>query len=102
MPKKNLSALKRYRQSERRRLRNRAIKSAFKPLIKKVLISIGNEDREGAKVALTGVIKVLNKAASKDVIHKNTASRRISRLTKKVNLLGTANELPAKGTSRPA
>lgn len=102
LPKKNLSALKRHRQSERRRLRNRAIKSASKSLIKKVHISIGNEDREGARTALAGVIKAISRAASKGAIHKNTASRKISRLTRKVNLLVTANELPAKGTSSPA
>ena len=102
LTKKKLSVLKRHRQSERRRLRNRAVKSTFKPLVKKVLVSIGNEDREGAKTALAGAIKVLNKAASKGAIHKNTASRRISRLTKKVNLLNTADELPVKGASRPA
>lgn len=96
MPKKNLSALKRHRQSERRRLRNRAIKSALKTLIKRLNLSITNKDIEGARSTLTGVIKALNKAASKGVIHKNTASRRISRLTKKVN------ELTLQGQPRPA
>lgn len=91
MPRKNLSAPKRHRQSERRRLRNRAVKSALKTLIKKVHVSITNQDREGAKTSLPGVINALNKAASKGVIHKNTASRRISRLTKKVNLLLTSS-----------
>ncbi|MEK6691486.1 MAG: 30S ribosomal protein S20 [Nitrospirota bacterium] len=97
MPKKNLSALKRHRQSERRKLRNRAVKLTMKSLIKKVHLSVTTHDKEGAKTALAGVIKALNKAASKGVIHKNTASRRISRLSKMVNRLALANELLMQG-----
>jgi small subunit ribosomal protein S20 len=97
LPKKNLSALKRHRQSERRKLRNRAVKSTLKSLIKKVHLSVTTHDKEGAKTALAGVIKALNKAASKGVIHKNTASRRVSRLTKMVDRLVLANELPLQG-----
>ncbi|MBI5199900.1 MAG: 30S ribosomal protein S20 [Nitrospirae bacterium] len=97
MPKKSLSALKRHRQSERRRLRNRAVKSTLKSLIKKVHLSVTSQDKESAKTALAGVSKALNKAASKGVIHKNTSSRRISRLTKMVDRLVLANELPLQG-----
>ena len=93
MAKKNLSVLKRHRQSEQRRLRNRAYKSALKSLTKQVLLSISNKDKEGAKTALTGVIKALDKVSSKGVIHKKTSSIRISRLTQKVNQLVLANEL---------
>lgn len=89
MPRKNLSAPKRHRQSERRRLRNKSVKSVLKGLTKKLHLSITGQDREGAKTALTGVIKTLTKASSKGVIHKNTASRRISRLTKRANQLLT-------------
>jgi len=96
LAKKNLSAIKRHRQSERRRRRNRAVKSALKTLIKKLNLSITNKDIEGAKTTLTGIIKALHKAASKGVIHKNTASRRISRLTKRVN------ELTPQGQARSA
>ncbi len=93
MPKKNLSVLKRHRQSERRRLRNRIVKSSLKSLTKKLHLSITGQDVESAKSALTGVIKALDKAASKGVIHKNTASRRVSRLTKKVKqlMVGSGN-----------
>jgi small subunit ribosomal protein S20 len=65
-------------------LRNRAVKSALRSLIKKLQTSLTAKDSEGAKAMLVPVIKALNKAASKGVIHKNTASRRISRLTRKV------------------
>lgn len=91
MPRKSLSVPKRHRQSERRRLRNRTVKSALKSLSKKLHLSIAGKDIEIAKGSLPGVIKALSKAASKGAIHKKTASRRISRLTKKVNLLLTGS-----------
>lgn len=91
--KKNPSALKRHRQSEKRRLRNRAVKSSLKGLTKKLHLFITGQDIEGAKATLPRVIKALNKAASKGVIHKNTASRRISRLTKKINKLLVGSEI---------
>lgn len=100
MVKKNLSVLKRHRQSERRRLRNRTVKSALKSITKKLYLSITKQDREEAMAALTRVIKALNKAASKGVIHKNMASRRVSRLTKKVNQLSSVIKPSLQGHSR--
>lgn len=85
--KKNLSALKRVRQSEKRRLRNKAVKGAIKAIIKRVESAIASGNREDAGKALVEAIKTLKSAASKGVIHRNTASRNISRLTKKVNAL---------------
>ncbi|MDI6889697.1 MAG: 30S ribosomal protein S20 [Thermodesulfovibrionales bacterium] len=84
-PKKNLSALKRARQAEKTRLRNKAAKGNIKTLIKKVEGAIAAGNREEAGKALTEAIKIINSVASKGIIHKNTASRKISRLTKKVH-----------------
>jgi small subunit ribosomal protein S20 len=86
-PKKNLSALKRVRQAEKRRLRNKSVKTYLKTITKKVenAISIGN--KEEASKMLKEAIKAHMRAASKGIIHKNSASRKISRLTKKVNAL---------------
>jgi small subunit ribosomal protein S20 len=84
-PKKNLSAMKRARQAVKRNLRNRTIRSTVKTILKKVESSIASGNREDAGKALIEATKTLNKAASKGVIKKNTASRNISRLTKKVN-----------------
>jgi small subunit ribosomal protein S20 len=86
-PKKNLSAMKRARQALKRNLRNKAVRSSIKTILKKVESSIASGNREDASKALINAIKALNKAASKGVIHKNTASRKISRLTRKVNVL---------------
>jgi small subunit ribosomal protein S20 len=85
MAKKNLSALKRVRQAEKRRLRNQAWKSQVKTYTKKVLRAIEEKDEAKALEALRQAIRIISKAASKGVLHRNNASRRISRLTKKVN-----------------
>jgi len=84
-PKKNLSAMKRARQAVKRNLRNRAIRSTVKTILKKLESSLASGNRENVGKALIEATKTLNKAASKGVIKKNTASRNISRLTKKVN-----------------
>jgi small subunit ribosomal protein S20 len=89
-PKKNLSAMKRHRQSVKRNLRNKAVRSTVKTIIKKVETAIASGNKEDAGKALLEVTKALNKAASKGVIHRNTASRNISRLTRKVNALPAA------------
>ena len=89
-PKKNLSAMKRARQAVKRNLRNTSVLSAVKTVLKKVEEAIASGNREDAGKALLKVVTALNKAASKGVIHNNTASRKISRLTKKVNALPAA------------
>lgn len=86
-PKRNLSAMKKARQAEKRRLRNASVQGAVKTIIKKVETAVSSGDKDAAGEALNQAIKTLNMAASKGVIHRNTASRNISRLTKKVNAL---------------
>jgi small subunit ribosomal protein S20 len=89
-PKKNLSAMKRARQAVKRNLRNTSVLSSVKTVLKKVEEAIASGNREDAGKALLRAVTALNKAASKGVIHDNTASRKISRLTKKVNALPAA------------
>lgn len=84
------SAIKRHRQSERRRQRNVSIKSHVKTRVKAVIASVESKDADKAKETLHGAVKVIDKAAAKGVMHKNKASRKISRLTKKVNSLSQA------------
>ena len=79
------SALKRLRQSEKRRLRNRAAKSAIKTAIKKVRTAIDKGKAEEAKALLGAAVRLLDRAVTKGVLHRNNASRRISRLTVAVN-----------------
>lgn len=83
--KKNKSAIKRAKQAEKRRLRNSHIKSTMKTYIKKALTAIENKEIDTVVPNLRTAISYINKTASKGVIHKNTASRKISRLTKKAN-----------------
>jgi small subunit ribosomal protein S20 len=81
------SALKRSKQSKEKRLRNRNVKSNLKTTMKAVSAAIEEKDLKKAQEVLSQVTPVINKAASKGVIHKKNAARKISRLTRKVNAL---------------
>ena len=81
------SAKKRILVAARNADRNKAIRSRVKTYIKKVDAAIAAGDAEAAKAALTTAISEIDKAATKGVYHKNTASRKISRLTLAVNKL---------------
>lgn len=98
-PKKNLSAMKKARQAAKRSLRNKTVRSAVKTILKKTESAIASGNREDAGKALIEAVKALNKAASKGVIHGNTASRKISRLTRKVNALPPQADLSAAGAA---
>lgn len=79
------SALKRIKQSEQRRLRNKQVKTRIKNTVRKYFSSLEEEDKEAARQNLASAIKVIDKATSKGIIHKRTAARKKSRLTKKLN-----------------
>ena len=81
------SAKKRILIIEKKTLRNKSTKSRVKTTIKKVEAAIANNDKAAAETALRNAISELNKAASKGIYHKNTVSRKISRMTKAVNKL---------------
>lgn len=81
------SAKKRVLINERNRVRNQAIKTRVKTMIKKVLAAVEAKEVEAAKAALTVAFKELDKAVTKGVLKKNTASRKKSRLAVKVNSL---------------
>lgn len=81
------SAIKRARQSEDRRQRNRSRKTRMKNVVRKLEESLTAKAREDAAENLKLAVSVIEKTAAKGVIHKNTASRKISRLTRKVNAL---------------
>jgi len=84
------SAMKRARQNERRRLRNKSIRTRVKNVIKKVRLAVERKSLEEAQQALQEAIPVIDKAASKGVLHKRNAARKISRLTRKVNQLAAS------------
>jgi len=81
------SAQKRARQSEKRRLRNAALKSVLRTSSKKVFKAVEEKNPEEARKALARAIPIIQRVAGKKAIHKKTAARKISRLTKKVNAL---------------
>jgi small subunit ribosomal protein S20 len=81
------SAEKRDRQNKKHRTRNVAAKSAIKTKVKSVIESVDSKNKEISINALKVAIPALDKAAGKGLIHKKNASRKISRLTKKVNAL---------------
>lgn len=79
------SAKKRILVTETKTARNKAIKSRVKTYVKKVETAVAENNKEAASAALLEAISEINKAASKGVYHKNTAARKVSRLTKAVN-----------------
>ena len=81
------SAIKRSRQALKRRERNVSVKSSIKTSVKTVLEAVEGKDPAAAKAALDQTIPAITKAAAKGAFHKKTASRKISRLTKRVNTL---------------
>lgn len=81
------SQIKRNRQNEKRRLRNRAVRSEMNTRSKAALDAAGYDDDEAAAETLRLAVKRIDKAASKGVIHKNTAARRKSRLVREVERL---------------
>jgi small subunit ribosomal protein S20 len=88
----HLSAIKRARQAEKRRLRNLHIKSTVKSSIKRVRVAIERNDVESAQKALFKAIPLIQRANSKGVFHKNSSARKISRLNREVNALSTARK----------
>ena len=81
------SAKKRVLVAQRNTERNTAFRTSIKTAIKKVLASAQSEDKKDLNALLSKVYQLCDKAVSKGILHKNTAARRKSRLTKAVNKL---------------
>lgn len=79
------SAKKRILVIETKTLRNKMIKSKIKTLVKKVDAAVAANDKAAASAALKEAVVAIDKAAAKGVYHKNTAARKVSRITKAVN-----------------
>ncbi len=86
MPQRK-SALKELRKNRRRRMHNLDIKTDLKKTIKRFLASIRDKNKEEAVANLQMVYKKLDKAAKRNIMHDNTASRRKSRLSKLLKTL---------------
>ena len=95
MAKKISSAQKRHRQSEERRLRNKAVKSSVRTSAKKFVVLAQKPGRspadvENAESALKDMIKKIDTAAQKGIIKKNTAARKKSRMQRLFNTIKAA------------
>ncbi len=77
---RNLSAEKDQRQSEKRRLRNKMIKSRAKTLVKDFVQLVDDKKKDEAQKKLTELSSFLDKAVSKGIYHRNTAARKKSRM----------------------
>ena len=84
------SAEKRNRQAQKRRARNVQVRTGVKSAVKKVREAVDKGDASAAREALFAAERALDKAGSKGVLHRNAASRRISRLAKAVAKSGAA------------
>jgi small subunit ribosomal protein S20 len=81
------SALKRARQNEDRRLRNKSVKTNVKNIVKEVRLAASETSKEARLKKLDTAKSKIDKAAKKGVIHKKTASRKISRLSRLINTI---------------
>lgn len=79
------SAKKRILVNETKAIRNKQIKSKVKTVIKKVDAAVAVGDKDLAKTNLVVAVTEIDKACSKGIYHKNTAARKVSRLSKAVN-----------------
>ncbi|MBX3069764.1 MAG: 30S ribosomal protein S20 [Thermomicrobiales bacterium] len=86
----NKSARKRILINEQKRLRNRPFRSSARTYVKKAELAIQSGDVDAAAAAVGDAISVLDRVASKGVIHKNNAARRKSRLMAKYNAMSVA------------
>jgi len=84
------SVIKRQKQAEKQQLINKSAKSMLKTLAKKVEQAVEAKNADVAKAAMVNAMKAYDKAASKGILHKNTASRKISRMSIKVGKLTLA------------
>jgi len=82
------SAKKRAIQSEKRRQHNASRRSMTRTSLKKVLSAIASGDKEAAQAAYTATIPLLDRMATKGLIHKNKAARHKSRLAAQIKALG--------------
>ena len=82
------SAAKRHKQSEKRRMHNRIIRSRVRTGAKRVLTAVDGGDATEARRAFGEFVKLVDSAGRKGVYHRNAVARKKSRMAKKVNALG--------------
>ena len=85
MAKRTKSALKANRQNIKRRDANRQMRSRLRTALKSIRASLDDNDVEGAKAALSKTVSIVDKMATKGIIHRNTAGRYKSRLSARLS-----------------
>ena len=81
MAKRTKSALKANRQNVKRREQNRQMRSRLRTALKAIRASLDEKDFDGARTALSKTVSIVDKMATKGIIHRNTAGRYKSRLS---------------------
>jgi small subunit ribosomal protein S20 len=94
------SAEKRNRQRIKRTLRNRAVKSSVRTLVKNVREALAAKDAKAAQAALKIATVAIDKASGKGVVAKATASRTVSRLAAQVHKLGASASASASASAK--
>ena len=90
MAKRTKSALKANRQNIKRREHNRQLRSRLRSALKAIRASLDDNDLDGAKSALNKTVSIVDKMATKGIIHRNTAGRYKSRLSARVTKSASA------------
>ena len=90
MAKRTKSALKANRQNVKRREHNRQMRSKLRTALKAIRASLDAEDLDGAKAALDKTVSMVDKMATKGIIHRNTAGRYKARLSARVTKAAAA------------
>lgn len=86
----HLSAKKRIRRNEKRRVINHARISRVRTFVKRVEVAIASGDQEAASAALKVAQPEMHRGVTKGVLHKNTVARKLSRLSKRIKAMAAA------------
>ena len=90
MAKRTKSALKANRQNIKRREHNRQLRTRLRGALKAIRASLDDDDLDGARTALNQTVSIVDKMATKGIIHRNTAGRYKSRLTARLTKSASA------------
>lgn len=82
------SALKRWRQNEKHRIRNKGVRSGARTAVRNARTTIATADADEARAAIAEAASILDRASKSNVVHKNAASRHKSRLMRRLNAAG--------------
>ena len=90
MAQRHKSAIKRHRQNVKRQTRNQVVRTRVRHAVRELREVIAKKDRATAETMLRETMKTIDKAVTKGALHRNNASRRISRLSSQIAALKSA------------